>query len=150
MVGAYGTDAVPSEGGTGWLLRAVPLPALPKGLVDPKPLVVPEPPCPNKGAELVDAPKAGFAAPPKLKPELLVLPPKPLLGAVLPNPPPDAPKPPVFAFELPNRPPPPEVLAVVDPKGLDAGLLPKREPAAAVLLPKTVRGGVSGSVFISS
>lgn len=132
-VGAYGVEAVPSEGGTGWF-RAVPLPAAPKGLEDdPKVFVVPAPPWPNNGVELVVDPKAGFAVLAKLNPELPVLLPKALLVLLLllPNPL-DDPNPPVFVFELPNSPLP--VFVVVEPKGLEAGLLPKSEPEAGVLL----------------
>lgn len=125
-------EAVPSEGGTCWF-RAVPLPAAPKGLEDdPKVLVVPAPPWPNNGVELVVDPKAGFAVLAKLKPELPVLLPKALLVLLLlPNPLPE-PNPPAVVFELPNSPLP--VFDVVEPKGLEAGLLPKREPEAGVLL----------------
>lgn len=121
ICGANDVDAVPSDGGTGWF-RAVPEP---KALVVPKPLVVPEPPCPNRGVELVVLPNAGLLALlPKLKDEvaLLLLLPKALVLPP-PNPPVDVPKPPVFV-ELPKRPVPEFVLA---PKGLEAGLLPKRE-----------------------
>jgi len=119
---ANGVDAVPSDGGTGWLLRAVPEPNV---LVVPKPLVVPEPPCPKRGVELVVLPNAGLLALlPKLKDDvvLLLLLPNALV-LFPPNPPVDVPKPPVFV-ELPKRPVPEFVLP---PKGLEAGLLPKRE-----------------------
>lgn len=82
---------------------------------------------------LVLEPNAGLFALPKLNDEPPVLvPPKALL--VLPKPPVELPKP-VFALvEPPNSPPP--VFVVLEPKGFDAGLLPKREPEVLAAAPK--------------
>lgn len=81
-------------------------------------------------------PNAGLFALPKLKVEVPVLvPPNALL--VLPNPPVELPKPVLVFPEPPKRPPP--VFAVLEPNGVAAGLLPKREPEALLLvLPKAV------------
>ena len=133
---------MPSEGGTGWLLRAVPEPAAPNAFDAPKVPVVPAPPWPNKGAGLALEPKAGLLVFPKLKEELVLLP--NALPVLLPKPPVELPKPVLLFVELPNNPPP--VFVVLEPKGFDAGLLPKRELELLVELANPVDFGVSSSI----
>jgi hypothetical protein len=86
---------------------------------------------------------------PKLKDEPPALPPNPPVFpvfAVVPNPPVELPKP-VFCcgVELPNKPPP---VFVLELKGFDAGLLPKRELEVLVLPPKPVGRRVSSSISL--
>lgn len=107
----------------------------------PNPPVVPAPPAPNKPPPVLvlDAPKAGFEAPPKLNEfEVALLAPKALVLLLLaPKPVLVAPKPVLgLAFAvLPKSPPP----VVLEPKGLGlAALLPKREGVAVLVAPKPV------------
>ena len=140
-VGAKGGEAVPSEGGKGGL-RAVPVPVVLKALDEPKAPVVPAPPWPNKGVVVLPEPKAGLFVFPKLKVEPVLLP--NALLVLLPKPPVEVPKPVLLFVELPNNPPP--VFDVLELKGFEAGLLPKREVELLVELPNPVGSGVSLSV----
>ena len=131
---AKGVEAVPSEGGTGCVLSAVPEPA-PKGdeLAPPKVLFVP---CPDekRPPPVVPEPNgAGFDWP-KLKPGvvLLAFPKLPELPKAFP----------VWGA-APNRPPPPPVFVAVVELAKGLGFAPKREFELAVLLPKPGEKGVS-------
>jgi hypothetical protein len=150
MVGANGVEAVPSDDGTGWLLRAVPDPEPPNGeeLAAPKPPVVPCPLRPKSPPPVAAEPKADVLFWLKLKPEpVLLLAPKPVFVVF------EAPKP-AFGFPnavfavpvLPNRLPP--VLAALVDVANGFGFGPKREVAFAVLFePKPVEVIVSWGSF---
>ncbi len=69
----------------------------------------------------------------------------PPVFVALPNPPVELPKPVFCCVEFPNKPPP---VLVLELKGFDAGLLPKREPDVLVLPPKPVGRRVSSSISL--